>query len=114
MLTGWQVKPIFSISLHNRDKKLLEAIQRTLGVGKIYKHGQDSIQYRASSLSNLQVIIEHFDKYPLITQKQADYILFKKAVDLIKNKEHLSLTPQAPLGATAGGAPPRFIENHWY
>ena len=38
----------------------------------------DSKQYRVSSLSNLQVIIEHFDKYPLITQKQADYLLFNK------------------------------------
>lgn len=92
MSTGWQVKPIFSISLHNRDRELLEAIQRTLNVGKIYKHGSDSIQYRVSSLSNLQVIIEHFDNYPLITQKQADYLLFKEAVNLIKNKEHLSLT----------------------
>ena len=52
----------------------------------------DSKQYRVSSLSNLQVIIEHFDKYPLITQKQADYLLFKEAVNLIINKEHLSLT----------------------
>ena len=91
-ITGWQVKPIFSISLHNKDIKLLEAIQRTLNVGKIYKHGTDSRQYRVSSLSNLQVIIQHFDKYPLITQKQADYILFKEAVNLIINKEHLSLT----------------------
>ena len=91
-LTGWQVKPIFSISLHNKDVNLLESIQRTLNVGKISKHGVDSKQYRVSSLSNLQVIIEHFDKYPLITQKQADYLLFKEAVNLIINKEHLSLT----------------------
>ena len=43
-----------------------------------------------SSLSNLQVVIDHLEKYPLITQKQADYFLFKEAVNLIKNKEHLS------------------------
>jgi hypothetical protein len=29
MSTKWQVKPIFSISLHNKDIKILEAIQRT-------------------------------------------------------------------------------------
>lgn len=94
--TGWQVKPIFSISLHNRDIKLLEALQRTFNVGKIYKHGPDSVQYRVSSLSNLQVIVEHFDKYPLKTLKHADYVLFKQAINLIINKEHLSLV--------AGGA----------
>lgn len=89
MLTGWQVKPLFTISLHNKDRKLLEAIQRFFGVGKIYKHGKDSIQYRVSSLVNLKVIIEHFDKYPLITQKYADYLLFKQSVVLLQKKEHL-------------------------
>jgi hypothetical protein len=90
-LTGWQVKPIFSISLHNKDIKLLEAIQRTFQTGKIYKHGADSIQYRVSSLKNLQIITNHFDSYPLITQKRADYLLFKQAIAIIKNKEHLSI-----------------------
>lgn len=91
-LIGWQVKPVFSIYLHNKDLNLLEAIQRTFGVGKIYKHGNDSMQYRVSSLNNLLVITEHFDKYPLITKKKGDYILFKQAISIIKNKEHLSLT----------------------
>lgn len=89
-LTGWQVKPIFSISLHNKDIKLLEAIQRTFKTGKIYKHGVDSMQYRVSSLKNLQIITDHFDSYPLITQKSADYLLFKQAIAIIKNKEHFS------------------------
>lgn len=90
-LTGWQVKPIFSISLHNKDIKLLEAIQRTFQTGKIYKHGVNSMQYRVSSLKNLQIITDHFDSYPLITQKRADYLLFKQAIAIIKNKEHLSI-----------------------
>lgn len=90
-LTGWQVKPIFSISLHNKDLKLLEAIQRTFKTGKIYKHGVDSVQYRVSSLKNLQIITNHFDSYPLITQKRADYLLFKQAITIIKNKQHSSI-----------------------
>ena len=90
-LTGWHVKPVFSISLHNKDIKLLEAIQRTLKTGKIYKHGVDSVQYRVSSLKNLQIITNHFDSYPLITQKRADYLLFKQAITIIKNKEHSSI-----------------------
>jgi sRNA-binding regulator protein Hfq len=62
-----------------------------LKTGKIYKHGVDSIQYRVSSLKNLQIITDHFDSYPLITQKSADYLLFKQAIAIIKNKEHLSI-----------------------
>lgn len=90
MLTGWQVKPIFKISLHKKDRALLESIQRSLGVGKIYKHGKDSLDFRVSSLKNIRVVLNHFDKYPLITKKFADYLLFKQAVKLVEQKEHLT------------------------
>lgn len=42
------------------------------------------------SIEDLQVIISHFDKYPLVTAKLVDFILFKKAFDIILLKEHLS------------------------
>lgn len=35
-------------------------------------------------------IIPHFDKYPLISQKLADYILFKQALEFVNRKEHLT------------------------
>jgi hypothetical protein len=38
----------------------------------------------------LLILIEHFDKYPLITKKAKDFLCFKKAIFLIKNKEHLT------------------------
>lgn len=38
----------------------------------------------------LRVIIEHFDKYPLITQKQANFELFKQVVQMLSHKEHLT------------------------
>lgn len=90
MLLKWQVKPIFKISMHNKDINILEALQRTWGVGKIYKHSENASEYRVSSLKNLRIIIDHFDKYPLITQKFADYLLFKQSVNLIENKAHLT------------------------
>jgi len=60
-----------------------------LGVGYVSKMGDYSLKYQVSSAKDLAIIIEHFDKYPLITQKLADYKLFKQAVELIKRKEHL-------------------------
>jgi hypothetical protein len=90
MKTGWQVKPIFQLNLHKKDLKILEAVQKTWGVGKIYKHGEDSLMYRVSSLKNLRIITNHFDNYPLITQKLADYQLFKQSIDLIQKKLHLT------------------------
>ena len=39
----------------------------------------------------VKVIIPHFYNYPLITQKASDYFLFKRIIDLMKLKEHLTL-----------------------
>jgi len=59
-------------------------------VGNISFMGENAVQYRVESLKDLAIIINHFDKYPLITKKQADYTLFKSAYYLIKNKSHLT------------------------
>jgi hypothetical protein len=53
---------------------------------------KDTCTYRVNKLKDiLEIIIPHFDKYPLATQKLADYMLFKEIVSLMKNKEHLTL-----------------------
>ena len=39
----------------------------------------------------MQIIIDHFDKFPLITNKLKDYKLFKLAYILFLKKEQLSL-----------------------
>ena len=89
--TGYSVYPAFLIGLHKKDKALLELIKSTMGdVGKITEHGKDVVQYRVLSVKELSAVINHFDRYPLITQKRADYELFKQAFTLILNKEHLT------------------------
>lgn len=39
----------------------------------------------------IKVIIPHFEKYPLLTKKQADFLLFKQIVGTMYNKQHLSI-----------------------
>lgn len=39
---------------------------------------------------NKKKIIIHFEEYLLLTQKRADYDLFKKVVFMLDNKEHLT------------------------
>lgn len=68
----------------------MEEIKSALGVGKIHKHGKDSVQYRVESIKELQVIMDHFDQYPLLSAKIADYTLFKEAFNIIKLQEHLT------------------------
>jgi hypothetical protein len=62
-------------------------------VGSIYKQGKNSLYYRVFGLKNLSVIIKHLDNFPLLTQKQADYILFKQVVELMNQGEHLTIFP---------------------
>lgn len=83
---------MFQITLHEKDLKLLEQIKNYFdGVGHIYlKKGNNAVEYRVGSKKDLKVLIDHFDKYPLITQKLADYLLWKSVVELVSNKEHLT------------------------
>jgi len=62
-----------------------------LGVGKIYRSRPDSSELQVSSFKDMHAVIDYFDKYPLITHKLADYLLFKQVFELIKNREHLTI-----------------------
>lgn len=87
--TLWRVKAIFAIGLDKKDKAILENIQSWFGVGRLYVSGT-KVYYRVESFKDLQVITDHFDKYPLVTAKKLDYVLFKKSFDIIKLNEHLT------------------------
>ena len=88
--TKWRVRPVFSITLHLKDLSLLEVIQKNLGVGKISKSGKKAVIYAVDSIKEMPVIINHFDNYPLITQKISDYLIFKQCFEIIKQGEHLT------------------------
>ena len=87
---GWQVSLHFQIGLHVKDRAILDAIKELLDVGEISKQGSFSIQLQVQSIKEFQVLLDHFDKYPLITTKKADYKALKLAYFIIKNKEHLT------------------------
>nr|UPX01804.1 LAGLIDADG endonuclease [Fusarium cortaderiae] len=86
----WRVRPTFQIKLDIRDLSLLEEI-------KIYFNNTGSINtsnkecvYKVRSLKDISIIISHFDKYNLITQKKADFELFKLIINKLNSQEHLS------------------------
>ena len=91
--TGWGVLLVFSIELSVKDIHLLNSIQSFFGVGNIgINNIRKTATYSVTSIKDLvEVIIPHFCKYPLITQKRADFELFKAVVELVKAKEHLTM-----------------------
>ena len=88
---GFLVEAYFSIALHKKDLKILQDIKAYFGVGKIRNEVNDKVKFRVESLKEIvNVIIPHFEKYSLITQKLADYLLLKDVVNMMINKEHLT------------------------
>jgi hypothetical protein len=90
---GYQVQAIFQIGLHQKDLELLYKIQSFFGVGTIRLYKANNIAYYCVAGQNelIEIVIPHFLKYPLLTQKKADFLLFKSIVELIINKDHLTI-----------------------
>jgi len=87
---GWQIRPTFKIQLHIRDKKLLERIRIFFQVGTIWTYDRSAHYHVSSKEDIMKKIIPHFNKYPLITNKQCDFLLFEKILKIMDKNEHYS------------------------
>ena len=89
---GCKVQLFFEISLKENDYAILKQIKNLFCVGSInYNKKTKSFLFRVSSSKDLKIIIDHFDKFPLITQKRADFELFKKVFNLMLRNQHLTM-----------------------
>ena len=95
--TGYRVRTVFSISIHPRDKALLEKIHKYFRVGRVIVRSDGYIQFRVDAIKDLLQILAHFDKYPLLTKKRFDYDYFKQVIVLILRKKHLTTEGQIRL-----------------
>lgn len=90
---GWWVQACFQLGFHIRDKDLLLQIKSFFNeTGSIYTmNNNKALIYQVRNLSEItKIIIPHFEKYSLITQKQSDFLLFKEIVELMDKGEHLT------------------------
>jgi len=88
---GWASWVSFEINLSDKDLSILKSIKSYLKVGTINQKSDGSCVYYIRRLPDISILIDHFEKYPLLTQKFADYLLFKSAYDILKKKEHLTI-----------------------
>jgi LAGLIDADG endonuclease len=80
--TGLEARPSFSLSLNEKDKPLLEDLQRFFEVGWIRHSRSDRTwKYEARSLGDLLgSIVPHFERYPLRGQsRRASPVLRRSA-----------------------------------
>lgn len=92
--TGWNVQARFQIKLHEKDRALLLLIQNYFdNVGYISKiNDKFTVEFRVSDITSLNnIIIPHFEKYTLITNKYKDFIIFKQIVSLMSENKHTTL-----------------------
>ena len=87
---GSRVEQRFTLVLHKKDEALLQKIKSSLGVGKICLQGSQRIQLQVQSFKEIESVINHFNKYPLITKKQADLNLIIMVNDIMRRQEHLT------------------------
>jgi len=90
---GWRAQLKFQIGLHTKDLNLLCLLQQYLGgIGSIHlAKNRDIVNYSIDSIKDLNNLILFLEKYPLLTSKAADLLLFKKGVELFNNKAHLTI-----------------------
>lgn len=89
--SGWRILPSFTMGLGKKDRALLNLVKSYFGVGYIYDIPSANVsQFRVQSIKYLEVILQHFDEYPLVTKKREDYILFRQAFEIIKSKGHIT------------------------
>ena len=89
--SGRQMGLYFAIKLTAEEEPILQRLQEFLGVGRIYNvvarkpsgHGgwtKTARYYRVTRRDDLVRIIEHFDQYPLQTEKLKSYVIWRQMV----------------------------------
>ena len=92
MTLGVQVLPELSIVQHMRDVQVLHALKAFFGCGVVRTNHGDRMCWRVRKLEHLnQIIIPFFEKHPLKTRKQQDFLVFRDVVALMGDGSHLTL-----------------------
>ena len=92
----------FQIGLHIDDLDVLKFIQRKLNCGHISISGSKCNYFVNDQVSLIYVILPLFNYVQLNSSKYFHYLIFEKAVNLIKNKAHLSPTLPPPAKRLGG------------
>lgn len=90
MSAGFQVLPEFTVVQPERDVQLLYALKQFFGCGVVRRNHGDRVAYRVRNIQHLRErIIPFFEKHPLKSKKQVDFMKFRKILMLMERGEHL-------------------------
>jgi hypothetical protein len=91
MRIGLEARPSFSLSLNERDRELLGALQAFFECGWIRASRSDrTFKYEARSVGDLvDRVVPHFEAYPLRGAKRHSFHGFAKVCQMIGQGDHL-------------------------
>jgi hypothetical protein len=90
---GWEVKPSFAIGQNFDRREVLDLMKEYFGSGFLRRDYADkTLKLEVRSLQELLTkIIPHFEKFPLKSSKQKDFILFAEICKKMKELEHQTI-----------------------
>lgn len=82
----------FSIAQHSRDLLLLQSFVNFFAGGYVMNYKKRLLcEFIITKIDHItEHIIPFFDKYPILGSKHSNFLDFKRAADIIKNKQHLN------------------------
>ena len=91
MTLGVQVLPEFVVVQHRRDVKILHALKAFFGCGVVRINHADRMCWRVRKLEDIRKsIIPFFESHALKTGKRQDFLAFRKVVEMMSARRHLS------------------------
>jgi hypothetical protein len=89
---GWETKPSFSVSQNEDRAQVLYAMQTYFDAGFLRRDYSDkTLKYEVRRLNDLiEKVIPHLEQFPLFSEKQQDFLLFKEICELAKEGVHLT------------------------
>jgi len=90
-LLGWEFRPSFSVSQNEDRRQVLDLIKEYFGCGFIRRDWSDrTVKFEVRDHNDLMTkIIPHFERFPLISAKRNDFILFRTIGEIVNSRKHL-------------------------
>lgn len=87
---GWEVKPSFCVGQNYDRREVLDLMMLYFGCGHIRRDwGDRTLKYEVRKSDDLlKKIIPHFEKFPIKSAKQKDFLLFAKICREMNSLKH--------------------------
>jgi hypothetical protein len=82
------VQPIFTLALKKEDRRILEMLRDEVKVGEI--RIRKNAMFVVRGLRKVEKFLEKVDEKNFLTSKKKDFLLWKEAIQLVKDFKHLT------------------------